>query len=157
MAAEKTQTPIVCPECAAENPPWRLSCFVCHGPLERSPEGPATVVGRHAPGDGHQYGLGFLMLGIALLAIFLGLFREWPLVATLFAIVVVLAITITQTKIIDRRLEGVPLDPHQKAITFLRSLGIVLGWLVLGVFLIGMVGLGFVILLRQACGAVFGR
>jgi hypothetical protein len=156
MAAQQASGPIICPACGADSPAGRQFCWVCHAALERSSEDSNRAAARAAPIDGHRFRLGTVMLGIVLLAIFLGLVRDWPALAIFVSLTFILAVASTRAILLDRQLAGVRPSPHQKTILFVRSLTVVLGWILLCAIVIWMVLVGLVILFKEACGRVFG-
>jgi hypothetical protein len=122
-----TPPAIPCPHCGALNHPDAKSCAACDRSLARpigSGAVPAPPAGREAL-ERRTIHLNSIMLLIALIAVCLGVLREFPGLGVLLVVLVVPALVRTFTGAARRKALGTPMSWDQKLITFTASVGIV--------------------------------
>jgi hypothetical protein len=115
-----------CPHCQAENPTGAARCWICQQPLEAAGPEHAAAPAANPATPKRTFHLNSLMLVIALVAVFLGVWRAaWGL-AILFALVALPASLRTWGILAERRALNQPLRIEEKIFAFLGSLGVVL-------------------------------
>ena len=108
----------ICWECGASNTPGSSECWLCqrrdwnrYPGLQRRRGSISTPQG---PRRGPMSTIAGWMIGIAVLGVAIGLFREAPGVAVLLMISVVPALAITEVKAARRRRNDDPMPPWER-------------------------------------------
>ena len=127
--------PTRCPQCGNIVPLDAPRCPACHG--DDPPGSPPRAV-QSIPAERESnratFGLGSLMLIITLIAVLLGLFVIDPGLGIGASLLLTPALVRTVVRVKKGKRQGESLDPQQKAVAFLASLGIVLAtWLAVGI------------------------